>query len=435
MFNDERINQESGKIYQRGILIATIVAFIYCGLRIWYLSTIGQFMIKYLFTELFIIVSGIIILLVGVVRFSSNKDERIIFEKHNYYLNAGKIFLVSALSGYALTIPFAFDKTFSDMATNHLILILELIGYIYFFYNFKNKDINFNYSFIAESKGRYFGRVFGNIGKLAGVLGIAFLISAMIDLLLHGSILTLWSIVSAYIISVLRLGIEYLFISFVEKISYDEEDSDKLKKGTFIVGVAIIILSVFLTLLQILYFSVAFSNLQAFPGNVGEVLASISQVRLSANYMSTVLNAMWLCNLMTQMRKSSMVKMSVKGSLAVSIISLFSGVCSSFITACVLNIYDEIEIIKKILTLTNSVSYLILFVSFVFMILFALGAIKDVKAPTMLVLIPIFSGAYMSCSILSGVWRWCAIAAVFLSLAISILWVFIFKSHKFIESI
>ena len=64
MFNDERINQESGKIYQRGILIATIVAFIYCGLRIWYLSTIGQFMIKYLFTELFIIVSGIIILLV-----------------------------------------------------------------------------------------------------------------------------------------------------------------------------------------------------------------------------------------------------------------------------------------------------------------------------------------------------------------------------------
>ena len=107
MFNDERINQESGKIYQRGILIATIVALIYGAVRAWYLNVQGDLSVKYLFTELFIVVCGAVILLVGALRFIKIQDERTVFEKHRYYLTAGKVFLIAALSGHALTIPFA----------------------------------------------------------------------------------------------------------------------------------------------------------------------------------------------------------------------------------------------------------------------------------------------------------------------------------------
>ena len=97
MFYDERINAELGKIYRKGILIATLIGLFYGAFHILYLSFAEQLAIKYLFTELFIVVGGILILLIGAVRFLKAKDERIAFQKHSYYLKAGKIFLVLAL--------------------------------------------------------------------------------------------------------------------------------------------------------------------------------------------------------------------------------------------------------------------------------------------------------------------------------------------------
>ena len=49
MFNDERINTESGKIYRRGILYATLVTLLYAALRAAYLAIKKQLFIQYLF--------------------------------------------------------------------------------------------------------------------------------------------------------------------------------------------------------------------------------------------------------------------------------------------------------------------------------------------------------------------------------------------------
>lgn len=429
MFNDERINQESGRIYQRGILIATIVALVYGALRIWNLCAVGQLMIRYLFTELFITLCGVIILLVGCVRFSFNKDERTVFEKHNYYLNAGKIFLIASLSGYALSIPFSIGKSFNDMPANQLVLVLEVLGYIFFFYNFKNKDISFHYSFISENKRCYYSRVFGNVGKLAGVLGIVFLFSATIDMVLHKSIYTLWSIVSAYFASVIGLGIEYLFISWIEKVSYDEEESDRLKKGTFIAGIALIVISSFLAIFEALYYAIVFNGL----GNRGEILEYVSQLRRSASYLSAILNAIWLSYLMMQMRKSRIVKKSICGYLTVSMISILSSISSAFISTYLLNSGEKIDKMKSVLTIANYANYLISLAFLIFLIIFTVGAVTDIKAPPILVLIPILSGVHSLCPVISAYWSWIFAVEMILSLTIPVLWVVIFKSHKFTD--
>jgi len=297
MFNDERINHESGKIYQRGILIATMIALAYGAVHAWYLSTEGELAVKYLFTELFIVVCGVVILLVGGIRFLKIQDERTLFEKHRYYLNAGKVFLVSALSGYALTIPFAMQKSFADAPINQIITILMTIGYIYFFYSFKSKDININYSFIEESKDQYYGKVWSNIGKFAFVLAIPFFFAAMIDLGIHPLFPSFWSILVGYITSVLGLGLEYLFISWIEKRNCDD-DTDYLKNGTVILGALIILITFFHFVFEGTYYYILEQGLiQISVPNIYKIISNITALERSVGYLETAFSAMWLSHI------------------------------------------------------------------------------------------------------------------------------------------
>ena len=69
MFYDERINAECGKMYQRGILYATILTAFFGALRAVELYALNAWQARYLLTELTIVISGIVILLIGLARF------------------------------------------------------------------------------------------------------------------------------------------------------------------------------------------------------------------------------------------------------------------------------------------------------------------------------------------------------------------------------
>ena len=129
MFNDERINSESGRIYKNGILLATVISLFYGVSRLAYYIIADIFVMS--FTEIFIILSGTAIILIDIIKFGKNGDERNMYERHMYYLKAGKIFLVTALSGYALSIPFYVASTYRSLPANQLIIALEMIGYIF----------------------------------------------------------------------------------------------------------------------------------------------------------------------------------------------------------------------------------------------------------------------------------------------------------------
>ena len=277
MFNDERINNESGKIYRNGIIIATLVSLIYGILKAICFGLNRFFVLS--FTEVFIIVSGVIILIIGEIHYVG-RDERATYERHDFYLKAGKIFIICALSGYALSIPFNVANTTVNIATNDLIIALEVLGFIYFFWSFKSRDINFNYSFIAENKKSYYVHVFSNIGKLAGVLAVVFSVSIVADLFIHKDIVSLISIIVGYVGSVLGLAIEYLFISVVEKITYDEDSGKKLKTGTLIVFITLLSLMVAHAVITVWYYAIAMGDHGSFDFGTARLLEIISDVRV-----------------------------------------------------------------------------------------------------------------------------------------------------------
>ncbi len=241
MFSDERIDQHCGRIYRRGILFATVVAALYALYRGYILIDDGAFRISLLWTELFMIVTGITVMLVGALRFHGKQDERVEYEKHLYYLGAGKVFLIMTLAGYAFSILSASGRTSGDLLPNQIILTLELLGVPYFYYSFRAAGINFNYSFIAEPSSEYYKRVFLNIAKLAGILLIPFGLALVLAPMLWNNLLLALSIFLAYLGSVFGLGIEYLYISFLERVSYQEESERLLRKSVVIAGAVMLV--------------------------------------------------------------------------------------------------------------------------------------------------------------------------------------------------
>ena len=394
MFYDERINAECGKMYQRGILYATILTAFFGALRAVELYALNAWQARYLLTELTIVISGIVILLIGLARFGRQRDERVIFEKHRYYLNAGKVFLLLALSGYVIYVPFSLGRSADSMPPNQLILMLEALGCIYFFYHFKNKGINFNYSFIEQEK--YYGRVFANIGKMAGILAIAFSASLMIDFVLHHSIVNFLVITLAYLFSVLGLGLEYLFISWVERVSYHHENEATLNKGTLIAMIAYLIIQGELCGLDCVYYAVVENGLQLFD-SIGEVIANISMIRLQLSLLSTVLWSICLCCFMTQIKKSKLACRAIRATLTLSAISV---AWTLFLRYYVVRFIDRIMLqtqdtllFHRMLTALNAVAVLMNICLLIFLWIFVIGLIAHIKLPRGIITVPILQSA------------------------------------------
>ncbi|MBR2371025.1 MAG: hypothetical protein IKA82_03280 [Clostridia bacterium] len=330
-FNDERINRESGKIYRFGILLATLFAAIYGAIRAFYLFNIDELKIKYLLTEGFTAIFGIFILLIGFIRFPRLTDERIAFERERYYLGGGKVFLVGILSGYALSIPYSFEKSFPDLPVNHIIIILEVFAYLYFFYCFKSREIYFNYSFIDLKASQYALTVLKNIGILAAVLTVPFLISACIEIVLHGSVSGVLSILLGYVFSVIGLGIEYGIVSLAEKLNYDDCRQGRLKRGSWIILGFLVVGYFWLCVLDVIYAYLVTHDIS----DVGIIIASNRSQRLYLWYAVIVLIGISLCAVLSQIRSNRSGRCFIRAALILAVVAIFWQFTSSMLSVLV----------------------------------------------------------------------------------------------------
>ncbi len=304
MFNDERINAECGKIYSRGILLTVLITLLYAMSRTVTLVIQGSLHTVVTYTEMMILIFGIGILFVGTLRFRKNRDERIVREQHSFYKKAGKAFIVAVFGTYILTIPFTTEEMLGGQSHNHLLILLEVIGCLYLFYTFKTKEINFNYSFIAEDGSRYYRQVFLNIGGLFLCLFPPFLLASAWELTLHESWAGALTILLAYFSSSIGLSVEYFFISLVEKTSYDSMNDGRLALGTRITAVVYLVVSFSVSVMQCVYVHLVTGNLLETP-NVGSVIAFVSQQKLRIEYLSFVLVGLAVCHLLSQIKKGT----------------------------------------------------------------------------------------------------------------------------------
>jgi len=382
-FYDERINSECGRIYRRGMIYATLVTLIYGILRAVVLYSNRHLEFSYFYTELAIVVCGVIILAAGTLKFFGESDERVEALKHSYYLRAAKIFLVVALAGYAVSIPFSLHHSFVDVPTNQLILILEVLGTVYLFYAFKSKNINFNYSFIHEERGEYYLRVFKNIGKLSATLFVAFFFSAMLDLGINRSFVSFFGILEGYLDSCVGLGLEYLLISWIEKASYDEDESEKLKKGTRIAFFFCLGVQIIASVVNIIYVKFATGNLSDYGGKAGEILASFSYKKLHLSYLLTALLAVFFCHLLTQTVNERLCRAAIRGRLWIMGISTASG---TFLRLAVMLLSEDMKRIYA--EYSNIFSELLTVINIVLIGLLAAGLVKRYRASRVVWLCP-----------------------------------------------
>ena len=315
MFNDERINSTCGAIYRRGILLAVLYTALFGGARI--LLT-GGFRLSRFLTEAAILAAGGIILLIGLIRWGFARDERAVFEKHNYYLTAGKVFVVAALAGYAVSIPLRMEVS-NDYPVNELILHLETLGCVYFFFAFKRNSVSFNYTFIDEPNGGYYRRVLINIAKLAGILLVPFLGAAMLDLMMHQSFPNFLVILAGYAASVVELGLDYLLLSALEKMNYDEESPRGLKKGTIaamILAISAEGVSALLAVAQgyVLRFSLT--------SDIGKHMNTITTAAFRWVFPCIIITALSLAFLMEQTLHSKWIRRGVGGVLILQALDL-----------------------------------------------------------------------------------------------------------------
>lgn len=211
MFLDERVNSQTNKIFSKAILYATIISTLYLMVKtyVFGLSFAGSI------SELFIIITGIGIVVLDISKFkTSDYDERIEEKRMEFYNKASVTFLGMSLLGFALAIPIYFLKMNETPPINILFINLELLGYIYFSYQFKKNRIYFNYSFIENETG-YYKSVLKNILKLtfltSMVYGFALFISLIIFMTKTSMIAIVISVIISFIISLLSLSLYYFF--------------------------------------------------------------------------------------------------------------------------------------------------------------------------------------------------------------------------------
>ena len=383
-FDDERINYESGRIYQWGILWAVLYTAVFALSRLLVLGNAEGVTLALFISEITVIGFGAVILLVGLIRWGLGRDERRVAEKHRYYLTAGKVFLIAAVAGYALSIPLRSQSGLNDYPINELLMQLEVLGCVYFFFAFKRRMISFNYTFIHESGWGYYGHVLRNIGKLALYALIPFGAAAVLDLLTHMSTVYFNAIGIAYALTVYDLGVGYFLLSLLEKLNYDEESPKNLKRGTFIALIVAIGKQVYVFLCQILAAWVAqYGMTQELPAGVtfGELLATFSSAAREASYPALVATALALCFLMEQTHHSRRVRVGVCGYLTVQAVDLVLAVLRN---AVIIHYAQSPHMAQTFAEYTTYWSFAVWLVSLAFTCLWISGLIRDCGASKLL---------------------------------------------------
>ncbi len=384
MFNDERINAECGKIYGKGILLAVLTTLVYVISRTVMLIMMDALVSIVTYTECVILLLGIGILLIGTIRFNKNGDERISFARHNYYKKAGKAFILTVLGAYILTIPFTSEQMLGWQSNNHLLMLLELIGYLYLFYAFKTKQINFNYSFIDKKGFGYYGKVLTIIGGLWLGLLIPFVLAAYWELVVNESWVGALAILLAYIGSAIGLSVEYFFISLVEKLSYDSINGKRFALGTRIAMLVLVTLEFIVAVLQCVYIHFASGNLQQIP-NTHTAMELVNLQKESLQLLSIVLLGLVLSHIMSQIKKGSLL-------YSVCAVKMLLLALSALLKTLAPIWYHAVSEKAFLFFLENVYQWLTLAslaVSVILWLVFARAMTKELSAPCILWIIPV----------------------------------------------
>jgi len=405
-FNDERINSALAKIYRNGMIIATIITLAYALLRAVYLNANDALLFKYMLTEGAMSMCSIIIIVIGLIRFKGDKDERIERDMAQYYLKGAKVFLIVTISAYAISIPYSRGKDFGDMPLNILMNSLIALAYVYIYYNFRKNKIEINYSIINNSTGKYLLLVLANIGKFALGALVPFFIAGIIDLFVNKSIIFMLSTLASGAASVITIGSEYFIISLVEKLYYNDERPVLFKRGLIIFAIMLIVAVVLKGLLDLAFVLVAEfgMNYEGVIGALGERLAEISTYRKTVTYFYvTTAVAPLLCSFAAQLGDSKCFKL-LKAWSTVIIIQVADAMLISPMITVIISRHND-EALRDYALIINNISYVYSVLFIVMAVILVRTLIKNCSMSKSLRIVPILSAIALAFTMFASTQR------------------------------
>lgn len=380
MFLDERVNSQTNKIFSKAILYATIISTLYLMVKtyVFGLSFAGSI------SELFIIITGIGIVVLDISKFkTSDYDERIEEKRMEFYNKASVTFLGMSLLGFALAIPIYLLKMNETPPINILFINLELLGFIYFSYQFKKNRIYFNYSFIENETG-YYKSVLKNILKLtfltSMVYGFALFISLIIFMTKTSMIAIVISVIISFIISLLSLSLYYFFISWMERMTYKSLLNGSKRLGSqLIIGGLYIIASAFSFYITYLIRTIDHS----YTINIGQRISYLINMSNWTTQTAQLLLVMLLSNILLQF------KQKVKG-VGIIIFSMMMTTIISLLTVNIgyLDMFNDTKNFEMLHLITTYISFIFYIVSSVGFLILTVFFIKN-KMSKIRILIPI----------------------------------------------
>ena len=367
-----RMHTVCWKIYRQGILLATVISIVYGILHSFSLSafltdglqpaSLSSFYILFL-PEAVVSILGIVILSIGWIRYRKDPLKNNVSDKHRFYFAALKLFVTLAFAGYAFSLPFSDRWIHSDVSQNYLVLLFESLGVMYLYYALKKQDIFFNYSFIQKPGKVYYKRVFKNILGILLVLLCVFAAATVLDVILHESFKHFFTILPAYLMTATGPALEYLFISWTEKLSYDEKEHHGLHKGTFVKFLFLLWNTYKAFVFLMLQVSVAYGALGDWLISKGhqlpEVMTLISEAHRHFSHESTVLLVMVLCKLGCQIRTSKTARRAITGIFLMTVISF----CWEYVSTFIIPHFSDFETYALFAKISGGISLLLSFAS------------------------------------------------------------------------
>ena len=389
MFNDERIIIESGKIFRKTNFLALIIAMVFLVVRLFlYFCSNNSSNIDLSFglfsTEIVTIITSISIVFYGEIKYKDEvNDERIETIKYQYYNKSSKILLIAIIAGYAISMIDSFNRITYDFDANYIIWIFQLLGVALVYYNFKKKQININYSFINNDNKTYYKKVFKLIGYLAITCGIIYVSCGIIASLIYQDITYCLSFLIAAIVSIIGLGLQYLFLSVLEKIDYNDEKHKVTKAFIFPAIICVVILVTHALLFKIVYF-IGESDIV----NKAQLIAKISEFKSSLTFTSAIYEVVTLSYILSYFINNKAIFKCIYIYIIVFVISIIIGVIN-FIPFYLISSSDLSFTVAQNIIINQLKNYVFSYTNLILILLIVIFIIKELKLNKLWIILPI----------------------------------------------
>ena len=234
-YNNENFEATCGKIYRKGMTVATIMTLVYTALKIVSMSitNLGNFDFKQFIIEFVMVAYVIAVGILSIIKFQGDTGEDTDHNVYKFYTNALNIYVALYAVVNILVLPLIKANTFS-LAT------VIAVTFVYLYYNLKMNGIKINYSIIDYDNKKYYSRVFLRIAMIAVLfLGCATVLGIVMGII-KNSLELFTKYLSTGFAASATLCLLYFIVSLVEKLDDADDSPMILKRGVKVLGIALL---------------------------------------------------------------------------------------------------------------------------------------------------------------------------------------------------